>query len=230
MKQEREQINDSYFRYIVKWGRITGLLGIILSFGPILVLTVIYGLMPPTSAIITAFIAMASAVAVNWFVEPISYFPVIGLAGTYMAFVSGNISNLRIPAAAVAQSVAGVEPGTEEGNIISTLGIATSVFVNIVVLAIGVFAGASILTKLPESVLNAFNYLLPALFGAIFVQFAMKKVKIAPIALILALSLTFMLNAGVFSFLPGMPSYVVTLGSVFGTIAVAVTLYKKELL
>lgn len=230
MKAENSQKHDSYFRYIVRWGRITGLLGVILSFGPVLVLTVKYGLIPPTSAIVTAFIAMASAVGVNWVVEPISYFPVIGLAGTYMAFISGNISNLRIPAAAVAQSVAEVEPGTEEGNVISTLGMSTSVFVNIIVLTLGVLAGTSILGRLPESVVDAFDYLLPALFGAIFVQFAMKKMKLAPVALILALSLTLMLNAGVFSFLPGMPSYVVTLGSVFGTIAIGVTLYKKKLI
>lgn len=230
MKQVKDQTNDSYFKYIVKWGRITGLLAIVLSFGPILVLTVIYGIMPPVSAIVTAFIAMASAVAVNWFIEPVSYFPVIGLAGTYMSFTSGNISNLRIPAAAVSQSVAGVEPGTEEGNIIATLGISVSVFVNTIILALGVFAGTSILGRLPESVVNAFNYLLPSLFGAIFVQFAIKKIKLAPVALILGLGLTLMLKAGVFSFLPGMPSYVVTLGSVFGTIGVAVTLYKKKLL
>lgn len=228
MKEGKEHINDSYSRYIAKWGKITGLLGVTLSFGPILVLTLIYGIMPPVSAIVTGFIAMASAVGVNWFVEPVSYFPIIGLGGTYMAFISGNISNLRIPAAAVAQSVAEVEPGTDKGNIIATLGIAMSVLVNIVILVLGVFAGTAILEKLPASVINAFNYLLPALFGAIFIQFAMSKKKIAPIALIIALSLTLMLNAGLFSFLPGMPNYVVTLGSVFGTIGITVALYKRK--
>lgn len=228
--EKTNQYDGVYLPYINKWGKITNWLGVLLSFGPALVLAVIYKIIPPVSAIITGFIAIASAVGVVWIVEPISYFPIIGVPGTYMAFITGNISNLRIPAAAVSQNVAGVEPGTKEGTIIATLGMATSVIVNIVILALGVFAGAAILESLPQNVVASFNFLLPALFGAIFVQFALKKLKLAPIALGLALGLTFALKAGVFSFLPGYPSYIVTLGSVFGTMAIGTTLYKKKLL
>ncbi|MBU5424847.1 hypothetical protein KQI41_00375 [Tissierella pigra] len=228
--EKNSQYDGIYLPYIIKWGRITGWLGVLLSFGPALVLAVVYKLMPPVSAIITAFIAIASAVGINWVVEPISYFPIVGVPGTYMAFITGNISNLRIPAAAVSQNVAGVEPGTKEGTIIATLGMATSVIVNIVILALGVFAGTAVLESLPESVVASFNFLLPALFGAIFIQFALKKLKLAPIALGIALVLTFALNSGVFSFLPGKPSYIVTLGAVFGTIGIGTALYKKKLI
>lgn len=228
MDNKKDNFNGVYLPYIVKWGKITGWLSILLSFGPALVLAVVYKLVPPVNAIITAFIAIASAVGINWIVEPISYFPIIGVAGTYMAFISGNISNLRIPSAAVSQKVAGVEPGTNQGSIIATLGMAVSVIVNIVILALGVFAGSAILAKLPQNVTNAFNYLLPSLFGAIFIQFSLMKLKLAPVALGIALALTFALNAGVFSFLPGRPTYIVTLGAVFGTIAIATTLYKKK--
>ncbi|MDU5082194.1 hypothetical protein [uncultured Tissierella sp.] len=228
--EKNNHYDGVYLPYIIKWGKITGWLGILLSFGPALVLAVIYKLLPPVSAIITAFIAIASAAGINWVVEPISYFPIVGVPGTYMAFITGNISNLRIPAAAVSQNVAGVEPGTKEGTIIATLGMAISVIVNIVILALGVFAGAAILELLPESVVVSFNYLLPALFGAIFVQFALKKLKLAPIALGIALALTFALKGGVFSFLPGNPTYIVTLGAVFGTIGIGTALYKKKLI
>lgn len=228
MDKNHDIYGGNYLPYIIKWGKITGWLGILLSFGPAIVLAVIYKIVPPINAIITGFIAIASAVAVNWVVEPVSYFPIIGVPGTYMAFISGNISNLRIPSVAVAQKVAGVDPGSKEGTIISTLGMAISIVVNIVILSMGVLAGTAILSKLPQSVINAFNYLLPSLFGAIFIQFALMKLKLAPIALGIALVLTFALKAGVFSFLPGMPSYVVTLGSVFGTMAIGVSLYKKK--
>ena len=80
-----------------------------------------------------------------WFVEPISYFPIVGVAGTYMAFVSGNISNLRIPCAMIAQKAAGVEPGTDRGSIVATLGMAVSIIVNVIILAAGIFAGAQVL-------------------------------------------------------------------------------------
>ena len=64
---------------------------------------------PFFSAIVNGFIGIASAVGVVWIVEPISYFPIIGVSGTYMAFISGNVRNLRIPCAMVAQKIAGVE-------------------------------------------------------------------------------------------------------------------------
>jgi len=107
-----------------------------------------------------------------------------------MAFLTGNISNLRVPTAAVSQKVAGVEPGSKEGVIVATLGMAVSVIVNIVILALGVFAGTTILAKLSPEVMAAFNYLLLSLFGAIFVQFALMKLNIAHIALALGLGLT----------------------------------------
>ena len=112
-------------------------------------------------------LGITSAVGVIWFVEPISYFPIVGVAGTYMAFVSGNISNLRIPCAMIAQKAAGVEPGTDRGSIVATLGMAVSIIVNVIILAAVIFAGAQVLQQLPEIVVNALQLLLPALFGAI---------------------------------------------------------------
>lgn len=230
MKNDKDIFNNEYLTYINKWGKLTNWLGIILAFGPPLILAVVFEIMPPVNAILTGFISMASAIGVLWFVEPISFFPIIGVAGTYMAFISGNISNLRIPCAAVAQKVAEVEPGTDKGSIISTLGMSVSIVVNILILTIGVFAGSRILSQLPQNVLDGLNYLMPALFGAVFVQFALMKLKLAPVALGLALGLTFALDAGLFNFLPGNPTYVITLGAVLGTMAVASALYKKKLL
>lgn len=83
---------------------------------------------------------------VLWFVEPISYFPVLGVTGTYMAFLSGNISNMRLPCAAVAQDAADVKPGTPQGSI---LGMAVSVVINIFVLSVGVALGSVVLSKTP---------------------------------------------------------------------------------
>lgn len=229
MENSNDIFESTYLPYISKWGKITNWLGVLLSFGPALVLLAIFKIVPPFSAVITGFVTMAGAAGVLWFIEPISYFPILGVPGTYMAFLTGNISNLRVPTAAVSQRIAEVEPGTREGTIISTLGMSVSVIVNIIILMVGVFVSSAILAKVPENVISALNFLLPSLFGAIFVQFALMKLKLAPIALGLGLALTFALNAGVFSFLPGKPSYIVTLGCVFGTIAFATALYKKKM-
>ena len=104
----QDYYNKEYVPQVNKIGKITGYLGVLLSFTPALVLAVVYGILPKPAALLTAFISGASAFGVLWFVEPISYFPVVGAAGTYMAFLSGNISNMRIPCASMAQMAAGI--------------------------------------------------------------------------------------------------------------------------
>ncbi len=228
MQEHNPVFHQHYMPFVKRWGKITGVIALLVSFGPVLVLGLGFGLLPDFSAILTGFIAIASVVGVYWFVEPISYFPVLGITGTYISFISGNIANLRLPCAAAAQQAAEVETGTEAGTIVATLGIAASVVVNIVILALGVFAGSSLLTLMPPSVTEALNYLLPALFGAVFAQFALMKPKLAPFALAIALLLTFMFKKGMFGFLGNAAAAVVVLGSVFGTIAVALLVMRRS--
>ena len=155
---------EEYIPYIVKWGKSLGLLGVAISFLPVIVLSFIFNITPSFGSIMAGAVAIWSSIAAFWVVEPVSYFPILGIPGTYLAFISGNISNLRLPASAVAQEAAGVEPGTPKGSIISTLGISTSILINVTFLTIGVFAGSAVLESLPEVITNALYYILPTLF------------------------------------------------------------------
>jgi len=225
----KEKHYNEFISYVVRWGRLTNLLGLVFSFGPALILLTVFGLKPPTSAIIAGAVSILSVSGAFWIVEPISYYPVLGIPGTYMSFLAGNISNLRLPCAAVSQKAAGVEPGTEEGAIIATLGIAASIIVNTTILTFGAIIGASIFNVLPEVVkMGLQTYLIPAIFGAVFVQFARTNLRLGAIALALAFPLTFLLNKGFFAFLPGSPSYAVIILTVFGTIYIGRMLYERE--
>lgn len=217
---------NEYLPKMHRVGTITNILGVILSFAPAAVLAVVYGLLPDWGALLTAFIAALSAFGFLWVVEPISYFTVVGPIGTYMAFLSGNISNMRVPCASMAQVSAGVEPGTDKGSIIATIGMAVSVIINISVLTIGVILGSSILSKMPAAVTEALNYLLPALFGALLMQFGLKQKNLAVVMLIFSILMCIAINAGVFSWLPGAANYLGTLSSVF--VAIAITLYQAN--
>ncbi|MCD7905000.1 MAG: hypothetical protein LUG24_05375 [Clostridiales bacterium] len=233
MAENKTSGNSDFFEneYMPKMnliGKITGALGVILAFLPALTLAVVYGILPKPAALLSAFIAGASSFGVLWFVEPISYFSVLGPIGTYMAFLSGNISNMRVPCASMAQTAAEVEPGTEQGSVIATLGMAMSIVINISVLTIGVILGSSILAMLPESITSALNYLLPALFGALLVQFGIKMKNHTIGILIFAVLINIGLNAGIFNWLPGASNYLGILTSVFLSIAVAVVTYKKK--
>ncbi len=224
----KEYFENEYMPQMHRIGKLTGFLGVVLSFAPAAVLAVIYGLLPNPAALLTAFIAAASAFGFLWVVEPISYFTVLGPVGTYMAFLSGNISNMRVPCASMAQISAGVEPGSNEGSIIATIGMATSIVINVSVLTIGVILGSSVLSMLPPSVTEALNYLLPALFGALLMQFGLKQKSLAGTMLVFSILICIAINAGVFSWLPGAANYLGTLSSVFVAIAITLFTYGKK--
>lgn len=224
-----DHYSKTYIPSIIKWGKITMLLGIVLGFLPVLTVSFIYGYMPPISAIIAGTISQISVSGAFYVVEPVSYFPVLGIPGTYLTFLSGNTSNMRLPCSSVAQEAAGVEMGTEKGTIISAIGISVSILVNIVILTIGAVGGHAILGMMPEGVKAALTFLLPALYGAVFGQFAINRPKLAVVSVVIAFVMNWLLKNGFLAFLPGTPSYAVILAAVFGSILAGKFIYKKEL-
>lgn len=233
MKNEKND-NLSYYEKeyipsIIRIGFTTNLLGCVLAFLPALVLLLVYRLQPPVEAVIAGVIMQLSVSGVFWFVEPISYSPVLGIAGTYMSFLSGNIGNLRLPASVAALQAANEEPGTERGSIIATIGIAVSIIVNIVMLTVGVILGASVLEMLPQPVLAALNNILPALFGAMLAQQFITNPKIGIVSVILASIMFALLKTGMLSWLPGTPIYAVVIVTVFGSIFIGRQIMSKDL-
>ena len=225
---DKHYFTNDYLPKMHRIGKITGVLGVFASFLPALVLGFGHGLWPDLALLATCFITVTTSFGFLWVIEPISYYPVLGPVGTYMAFLSGNISNMRVPCASIAQVSAGVALGSEQGSIISTIGMGVSIIINIIILSVGVIAGSSILAMLPPSVTAALNYLLPALFGALFVQFAVNQKKLAVIMLVFGCVVYIAINKGVFNFLPGASSYLGTLLCVFGSIFIAMAMKKME--
>lgn len=225
---EKNYYNDTYLPQMHRIGKIIGVIGVVASFLPALVLGIGHGMWPDAALLVTCFIAVASGFGFLWIVEPVSYYPVLGPIGTYMAFLSGNISNMRVPCSSMAQVSAEVELGSDKGGVIAIIGMGVSVIINIVILSVGVIAGSSILSMLPASVTAALNYLLPALFGALFVQFALSQKKLAVIMLFVGCIVYTGINGGIFDFIPGARSYMGTLLCVFGAIFIAVMMYKME--
>ncbi len=199
-------------------GRYTNLFGAALMFLPSLWLYLQYGVFPPTEAILVG-MGLALTYAVPFYIiEPISYYPTLGDAGTYMSFFAGNISNMRLPCAAVAQEVAGVEEGSKKGELVATIGIAVSIWLSIIAVFIGAVATGWIVQVFPPWIQDAFKtYLLPAVFGAVFGQFALRGFKYAIVALILA----------TLPLLLAWKAYVVIPLAVFGTILIGRLMYRK---
>ena len=123
-------------------------------------------------------------------IEVITYVPMLGAGGAYLSFVTGNISNLKLPCALNAMELAGVKASSEEGEIISTISIAVSSIVTTVIIIIGI-CFISPLTPILQSpaLSSAFAQILPALFGGLGVVFISKNLKLAlpPVILMLIL-------------------------------------------
>jgi len=207
-------------KYAIVAGRITVVLAMVFSFLPGLFLAIFEGVWPGFDLIIKAFTPIFFAFIVIWIIEPISYFPILGLTGTFVSWLSGNILNLRIPTSVISQKVANVEEGTEEGDIFSTIGLCVSVFVNIIIVFIFAISGAKILQVLPESVKEAFDYMLPAIMGSMMLSFALRNIKVAIAAIIIAVIVKYFAIGGlvdvIFILVP--------------TIAISLFMYKKGII
>lgn len=157
------------------WGRLTIWAVIGLSLSLPLYLSFVLGFHPGWAPIISGFLAYAAVIGVVWVIEPISYYPILGVSGTYLAFLTGNIGNMCLPSASIAQKVVGAEPGSKKGELTATLAMATASIVNVFFLLAVVLGGSYLLTLLPSTVVDSFRFVLPAIFGGLIAQFAIQK-------------------------------------------------------
>ena len=127
-------------------------------------------------------------------VEPVIYSPMLGVNSAYLAFITGNLSNLKIPCVVKAQEICGTKLGTEENEVVSTLSVATSTLVTTVIIAVFVLILA--LSNVETAIRNtpwitpAFTCVVYALFGSLGGKYVVKNIKLAvfPIAVIVVLS------------------------------------------
>lgn len=216
----------TYIDSVHRDGRIWNLSVMVALFMYPILVGVIFGVLPDWHGLLMGLVATAPmywAVAV---VETFTYVPMLGAGGSYLSFVTGNISNLKLPVALNALEQADANIRTEEGEIVSTIAIAVSSIVTTLIIIIGVILITPLTPILDAPVLApAFAQILPALFGGLGVVFVSKnwKIAVAPVILMLVL----------FIFVPTLNAstvgIMVPVGVLF-TIGVSRILYKKHIL
>lgn len=226
-EKEHQVFQEEYMPYIIRWGKLTCWLSIPLIFIPALALYIFYDAVPSAGGVITGFIALFSAMVAWYVVDPITLYPILHIPGMYMTYIAGNSKEIRAPAATAALSATDVQSGTEHGTIISAIAISVSIFISLAVMTVVALAGNFILSLLPEPVLAALNYLLPALFGAMCMQRIMMDYKSAFILLPCALLIRYLSTLGVFSVLPFGGGYAPILSCVVIGVLVAKALHGK---
>ena len=186
----------------------------------------IFGAAPDWGALVMGLLATAPMYWAVGVIETITFVPMLGAGGSYLSFVTGNISNLKLPCAINALEQNGVSASSEEGEIISTIAIATSSIVTTLIIIIGVICIVPLTPILEAPVLEpAFAQMLTALFGGLGVAFVSKnwKIAVAPVVLMLILFIFVpALNAGTVGIMVPV--------SVLFTIGVSRILYKRGVL
>lgn len=148
---------------------------------------------PDFKVILTSLIPLLVFI-VGGFIEVMTYSPLLGTSGTYLAFFTGNLVNLKVPCAVNARDLAKVKHGSKEGEIISTVSIATSTIVTSIIIALGVLLLSQITPFLESPTLKpAFDTAFTALFGALAYKYFMKDLKLVPVPLVLTIGLQFLL-------------------------------------
>ena len=180
----REQYYDTYMKKTHFLGRLVSVVSLILLLGAPFVIGLILGALPDMGAVARGFVSVGLVWTVSSVVEFLVYTPMLGAGGSYLAFITGNLINMKIPCAMNAKELVGAKSGTPENEVISTLSIATSSLVTILVLFLGVLLLIPLQPVLQSPALQpAFANVVPALFGAMAYKYYRKDPVLAMIPL-----------------------------------------------
>lgn len=171
-------MESNFEKTVIKIGTITVLMALVANYIPVLFLWIAYGAVPPMGDLLMIWAMMLAAFGTSWFVQPISYFGALGAAGSYISWTAGSAAGCRVPAISMAHRVTGTEANTPAGDALGLMALGASVFVTVAITTIFTIIGAGILPFLPEPIKISFNYMLPALFAAVYANLALKHIKL----------------------------------------------------
>ena len=221
----RNQIIEKYNNTLHLLGRLTLILATIFLIAVPFVLAIINDVQPSLSGFLNGLLKVGMIYIPMSVVECLIYTPMLGVGGSYLSFLTGNVTNMKIPVVMNSKEIAQTESGTIEHEIISTISVAVSAMVTTLVIVAGVLLIVPLQPVLQnEALLPAFNNVVPALFGALGLKYFAKSPKIAAIPL-LVMSLLCI-------FVPSMISQTSVLLIPSGALALGIgfILFKKNLL
>lgn len=168
----KQDIHERWEKPAIRLGIWSTLAGIVLMFLPGIYLALRYDTWLGFGAFGKAFLICLIYFGINWFLEPVLYFPPLGMVGTYMSWLSGSITSAKIPAAVVARSELGVADDSQEAEVVTVYALYGATLSNAAVLTLIAVLGSVLLRILPEVVRQALaTYVMPSLFGTLLAMF-----------------------------------------------------------
>ena len=183
---EKEKFFEDFNKGLHRIGKLTMLLGIIALVSVPFIVAAIFGVSIDGKGFLGGIAKVAIVYIPVAIVEFLVYAPMRGAGGSYISFITGNVTNMKIPCAMNARDIAGTEVGTPENEIVSTISTATSAIVTTLVIVVGVVLLIPLQPVLQsETLAPAFDYVVPALFGALGLKYFAKSPQIAVIPVVL---------------------------------------------
>lgn len=214
-------MQKNYFDKVHRWGIIWNIGALIMLLCIPVAISVHLGAWPEGAALLQVMPKLMALYWVTAVIEVITYVPMLGAGGTYLSFVTGNISNLKLPCGLTAMENAKVRANTEEGEVISTIAIGVSSIVTTVIIAVGVLVFSPILPKITGGAFKpAFDQVLPALFGALAAGYFAKHWKLIFAPVIAGVAVLF--------FSPSMGAGTLMFVTIVAAVLGAFVMYKKN--
>ncbi|SOB72306.1 Hypothetical protein EHLA_1587 [Anaerobutyricum hallii] len=186
MEEKNMDLWENYRKRTHVIGRITSTIVLLMLLAAPFLIGKYLGAFPDLKAVAGGFLSVGLVWLVSSVAEFLIYTPMLGSGGGYLAFITGNLINMKIPCAMNARDMVDAKSGTPENEIISTISIATSSLVTILVLALGVLLLVPLQPILQNPVLQpAFENVVPALFGAMAYKYYRGNMKIALFPLVI---------------------------------------------
>lgn len=187
--EEQKQYSIMEFRKVITHiGLVFITFCLIVNYVPAFYVSTVTGVFPTAGELVQLWLAAAAAFGIGYFVQPISFYPIIGLAGTFIVWICGNVGEVRVPAAAMAQKVTDCEPGSPKAEIMSCLGICGSVFVSVSLITFFALAGSVVLPMMPAAVMKGFKFILPSVLGAVYANLCGTNLVLGLISLVACLA------------------------------------------
>lgn len=196
--QDKEKFFEEFNKGLHRIGRIMLISAVILLVAVPFVVGAVNGVIPDMKGFLSGFAKVGLIYIPVAIVEFLVYTPMLGVGGSYLSFLTGNVTNMKITCAMNARDIAGTKAGTAEDEIVSTISVATSAITTTLVIVVGVVLLVPLQPVLQsETLLPAFNNVVPALFGALGLKYFAKSPQIAVIPLALMCLLCIFIPASI---------------------------------
>lgn len=170
-KQKVEDVGGegiSNKQYLVKIHKIctaTMLMLLVMTLLPAIYMAVVHDGFPGWNVIGGIFVALLGQEGYSWILEPTEMFVLIGVVGTYISYTAGNVGTMRFPAILAGRNAVNAKNGTLKSEAAGVFALVASVLMNLIILGIIILFGEWLLTVLPQQIVSAFDYGVPAVYG-----------------------------------------------------------------